>query len=128
MSNLYGFFTAIGPALFLLGGVLVLRHVLSGAEWRGRPSPERRRRSARHVAVPLAAGGVGALIVAAALSAARGVDRGWALIVMGAAVGVLVGLIGVASLDEADPLGEEEECWGDAGGGDPLRPAGPSLA
>lgn len=128
MSILYGFFTAIGPALFMLGGVAVLRHVLSRSTRHGRPSRGRRVRAARHVVVPLAAGGVGALIVAVALGFARGVDAGWALIVMGAAVGVLVGLIGVASLDEADPLGAEEEGWQDAEGGDALRPAGPSPA
>ena len=45
---------------------------------------------------------------------------------MGAAIGTLVGLLGVASLDEADELGAEEEGLGIPEGGDPLRPAGPS--
>jgi hypothetical protein len=113
MSLLVGFLTAIGPALVLLTAATILGRwaLLDRSATRMRSLMTRRR---RHAIVLLATSGVGALAVFISLGADRALDRGWALLVMGAAIGSLVGILAIASFDEADPLGQAEEGWAPA--------------
>jgi hypothetical protein len=119
MSLLGGFIIATGPALFLLSGATFLRRLALVDRSAG---PARRlvtQRRRRHAFVLLGASAAGAALAAIALGADRVLDSGWALLVMGAAIGTLVGMLAIASFDEADPLGQAEEGWGPAPGDEP---------